>query len=62
MSCKFFVHSSLHGHLGCFHNLAMVNSAEVKSGIHVSLSILDSSGYMPKSGIAVSYDDFIPRF
>ena len=30
--------------------------------IHVSLSILVSSGYMPRSGIAGSYDGFIPSF
>ena len=36
--------------------------AAVKSGIHVSLSILVSSGYMPRSGIAGSYGGFIPSF
>ena len=25
----FFIHSSVHGHLGCFHDLAIVNSAAV---------------------------------
>ena len=30
--------------------------------IHVSLSILVSLGYMPRSGIAGSYGGFIPRF
>ena len=30
-------------------------SAAMKNGIHVSLSILVSSGYMPRSGIAGSY-------
>ena len=52
---NFFVHSSVHGHLGCFHVLAVVNSAAMNSGIHVSFSILVSSGYMPRSGIAGSY-------
>ena len=33
----FFIHSSVDGHLGCF--LAVVNSAAVSSGIHVSFSI-----------------------
>ena len=59
---NFFIHSSVDGHLGCFHNLAIVNSAEMNNGIHVSLSILVSSGYMPGSGIAGSYDGFIPSF
>ena len=51
---KFFIHSFIDGHLGCFHVLAIVNSAAVNDGIHVSFSILVSSGYMPNSGIAGS--------
>ena len=47
---------------GCFHVLAIVNSAAMNNGIHVSFSILVSSGYMPRSGIAGSYGDFIPSF
>ena len=57
---NFFIHSSVSGHLGCFHVLAIVNSAAVNNGIHVSFSILVSSGYMPRSGIAGSYGGFIP--
>ena len=34
----------------------------MNNGIHVSLSILISSGYMPRSGIAGSYSGFIPSF
>ena len=41
---SFFTHSSVNGHLGCFHVLVIVNSASVNSGIHVSFSILVSSG------------------
>ena len=52
--------SSVDGHLGCFHLLALVNSAAVNNGIYVSFSILVSSGYMPTSGIAGSYGGFIP--
>ena len=59
---NFFIHSSVDGHLGCFHVLAIVNSAAMNNGIHVYFSILVSLGYMPRSGIAGSYDDFIPRF
>ena len=58
----FYIHSSVDGYLGCFHVLAIVNSATVNSGIHVSLSILISSGYMPRSGIAGSYGGFISSF
>ena len=42
------------GHLGCFHVLAIIDSAEMKTGVHVSLSILVSSVCMPSSGIAGS--------
>ena len=52
---NFFIHSSVDGHLGCFHVLAIVNSAVMNNGIYVSLSILVSSGYMPRNEIAGSY-------
>ena len=53
-----FIHSFVDGHLGCSHVLAIVNSAAVNNGIHVCFSILVSSGYTPKSGIAGSYGGF----
>ena len=59
---NFFIHSSVNGHLHCFQVLAIVNSAAVNNGIHVSFSILVSSGYMPRSGIAGSYGGFVPSF
>ena len=59
---SFFIHSSVYGHLGCFHVLTIVNSAAVNLGVHVSLSVLVSSGCMPRSGIARSYGGFIPSF
>ena len=58
----FFIHSSVDRHLGCFHVLAMVNSAPVNIGVHMSFSVFISSGYMPSSGIAGSYGGFIPSF
>ena len=59
---NFFFHSSVNGHLGCFHVLAIVNSAAVNNGIHVSLSILVSSGYESRNGIAGSYVAFVSSF
>ena len=57
-----FIHSSVNGHLGCFHVLAIVSSASMNNGIHVSFSILVSSGYLPRNGIAGSYGGFILSF
>ena len=57
---NFFIHSYVDGHLGCFHVLAIVNSAAMNNGIHVSFSISVSSGYMPRSRIAGLYGGFIP--
>jgi len=59
---NFFIHSSVSGHLGCFPVLAIVSSAEMNNGIHVSFSVLVSLGYMPKSEIVGSYGGFIPGF
>ena len=59
---NFFILLSVSGHLGCFHVLAIVNSAAMNSGTHVSFSVLVSSGYMPRSGIPGSYGGFIPSF
>ena len=59
---RFFIHSSVDRHLGCFHVLAIVNSAAMNIGVHVSFSISVSSGYMPRSGIAGSNGGFIPSF
>ena len=53
------IHSSVDGHLGGFHVLAIVNSDAVNNGIHLSFSFLVSSGYMPSSGIAGPYGGFV---
>ena len=62
MSHSFLIHSSADGHLGCFHVLAIINSAVMNIGVHVSLSILVFSVYMPSSGIAGSYGSSTFRF
>ena len=53
----FFIHSSVEGHLGHFHVLAIVNSAVVNTEVHVSfwIRVFSFSGYMPRSGIAEPY-------
>ena len=58
----FLIHSSVDGRLGCFHVLAIVNSATMNIGVHVSFQSMVFSGYMPRSGIAGSYGSSIFRF
>ena len=50
------MHSSIDRHLGCFLVLTIVNNATMNIGVHVSFQIIVLSGYMPRTGIARSYD------
>ena len=59
---SFLIYSSADGYLGCFHVLAIVNSAAMNIGVHVSLSDLVSSVCMPRSRIAGSYGSSISSF
>ena len=44
---SFLIHLSADGHLGYFHVLAMINSAAMNTGVHVSLSDLVSLASHP---------------
>ena len=55
-------HSSVDGHLGCFHVLAIVNRDAMNIGVTVSFLIRVLSGCMPRSGIAGSYGNSIFNF
>ena len=59
---SFLIHSYADGHLGCFHVLAMINSAAMNIGVHVSLSDLVTLVCVPRSGIAGSYGSSISSF
>ena len=51
-----FIHISVTGHLGCFHMQSIVNSTAMNIGVHVSFRIMFISEYVPRNGIAGSYD------
>ena len=48
---SFLIHSSADGHLGCFHVLAIIHSAVMNIGVHVSLSDLFPQCVCPEVGL-----------
>ena len=58
----FLIQSSVDGYLGCFHVLAIVNSAAMNIDAHVSFLIIVFSRYIPRSGVAGSYGSSIFSF
>ena len=59
----FCIHSSVEGYLGSFQLLAIINRAAVNIVEHVSLLHAgESSGYMPRSGIAGCSGSVMPSF
>ena len=52
----FLSQSSIDRHLGCFHDLAIINNATMNTGVLVSFQVIvfGFSGYIPGSGIAGS--------
>ena len=58
----FFIHSSADECLGCLPVLALVNTAAMNIGVHVSFWTMVFSWYIPTSGIVGSYGSFISVF
>ena len=50
-----FVHSSVDGHLGCFHVVAVVNNAAMKAEVHASFQIMVFLQLYARSGTAGLY-------
>ena len=54
----YIIHSSVDGHLGCFHVLVVVNGVAVNIGVNVSfqISVFVFLGYISRNGFTGSYD------
>ena len=47
----FFIYSAVSGHLGCFHDLAIVNSVAMYIVVHLSFELWFSLGICPVAGL-----------
>ena len=51
-----FIHSSVNGHLGCFHVLTFVNSATMNLGAHVSFQIIGTGNHLNTGEITALFE------
>ena len=59
----FFIHSSVDGHLGCYHNLTVANHAALSREVQSAFELMVLSWYVvPRSGIAGSHGNSIFSF
>ena len=63
-SGTFFIHSSIDGHLGCFHILATIDNAAMRIGVHIQfqISAFIFFSYIPINRIVGSYGNSIFNF
>ena len=50
---SFIIHSSADGHLGCFHVLAIINSAAMNIGVHMKITYF--SMVKPELNLSLTY-------